>query len=391
LAVDRPTLRRSIKELPPAAWLLFAGTFISKFGSFVLVFLAIYLTREGYSAAQAGIALSAYGVGSLASQPVGGYLADRIGRRNTIALSMFSSAAAMLALSQAQGLAVIIPLAGLVGFTAESYRPAAGALLADLTPAGQRVPAFAMNRLAVNAGFAAGPAVGGFLAERSFFLIFLGDALTSAVFGLVALAALPHGERARDEGGGGDWLRTMLADRGYLRFLLATVVGAMVLVQVFSTFAMQVSERFSSAAYGTLVSLNGLLIIFFELPIVSVTQRLRPRPVMAVGLALLGVGFGLTGLAGTLPALALVVITWTLGEISFMPVAGAYVADVAPAHLRGRYQGAWGFSFGLAFVFGPALGTAVYSINPSVLWSGCVVLGVLAALLALSASSEPAQ
>ncbi len=176
-----------------------------------------------------------------------------------------------------------------------------------------------------------------------------------------------------------------------VRSSLATVVGAMVLVQVFSTFAMQVSERFSSAAYGTLVSLNGLLIIFFELPIVSVTQRLRPRPVMAVGLALLGVGFGLTGLAGTLPALALVVITWTLGEISFMPVAGAYVADVAPAHLRGRYQGAWGFSFGLAFVFGPALGTAVYSINPSVLWSGCVVLGVLAALLALSASSEPAQ
>ncbi|UCC75008.1 MAG: MFS transporter [Gemmatimonadota bacterium] len=379
--------------LPRAAWLLFAGTFISKFGSFVLVFMAVYVTREGHSAAQAGIALSAYGIGALISQPVGGYLADRAGRRNTIALSMFGSAAAMLGLSQAQSLTVIILLAGLAGFTSELYRPAAGALLADLTPAGQRVPAFAMNRLAVNAGFAAGPAVGGFLAERSFFLLFVGDALTSAVFGLMALFALPRGQPKKQEGEEGNWLRVMLADRGYLLFLLATIAGAVVLVQVFTTFAMEVSTRLSSAAYGSLISLNGLLIVFFELPIVSITQRLPPRPVMAVGLLLLGAGFGMTGIAGTFAVLALAVVVWTLGEISFMPVAGAYVADVAPAHLRGRYQGAWGFSFGVALVLGPALGAAVYSVSPPALWTGCLAMGMLAAALVLGGpkSGAPAS
>lgn len=381
--MDRPTLRRSISLLPRAAWLLFVGTFISKFGSFVLVFLAVYLTREGYSAAQAGFALSAYGIGAVASQPAGGHLADRLGRRNTIALSMFASAVAMLSLSQAQGLLPIIIIAGLAGLTAELYRPASGALLADLTPPGQRVPAFAMNRLAVNAGFAAGPAVGGFLAERSFFLLFLGDAITSAAFGIVALLALPQGERSAGAQSERGWLRAMLADREYLLFLLATVAGAMVLVQAFTTFAMQVSERFSSAAYGSLISLNGLLIVMLELPIASITQRLPPRPVMAVGLLMLGLGFGLTGLALTIPLLALAVVTWTLGEISFMPVAGAYVADVAPVHLRGRYQGAWGTSFGLAFVLGPAVGTAIYSLGPRLLWAGCVAMGGLAALLVL--------
>jgi MFS family permease len=369
--------------LPRAAWLLFAGTFISKFGSFVLVFLAVYLTREGYGAAQAGVALSAYGIGAVVSQPAGGLLADRLGRRNTIALSMFASAVAMLSLSQAQGLAAIILFAGLAGLAAELYRPAAGALLADLTPAGQRVPAFAMNRLAVNAGFAAGPAVGGFLAERSFFLLFLGDAITSAAFGIVALLALPQGERSAGGESERGWLRAMLRDREYLLFLLATVAGAMVLVQAFTTFAVQVSGRFSSAVYGSLISLNGLLIVLLELPIASITQRLPSRPVMAVGLLLLGLGFGLTGLAVTVPLLALAVVVWTLGEISFMPVAGAYVADVAPVQLRGRYQGAWGSSFGVAFVLGPAIGTAVYSVSPSLLWAGCVAMGTLAATLVL--------
>jgi MFS family permease len=375
--------------LPRAAWLLFAGTFISKFGSFVLVFLAVYMTREGYSVAQAGVALSAYGIGAVISQPAGGYLADRLGRRNSIALSMFASAVAMLSLSQAQGLASIIIFAGLAGLAAELYRPAAGALLADLTPAGQRVPAFAMNRLAVNAGFAAGPAVGGFLAERSFFLLFLGDAITSAAFGIVALLALPQGERSAGVESERGWLRAMLADREYLLFLLATVAGAMVLVQAFTTFAMQVSARFSSAVYGSLISLNGLLIVFLELPIASITQRLPSRPVMAAGLLLLGLGFGLTGLAVTLPLLALAVVVWTFGEISFMPVAGAYVADVAPVHLRGRYQGAWGSSFAVAFVLGPAIGTAVYSVGPALLWSGCVAMGALAALLVLGGTRRP--
>ncbi len=369
--------------MPPAAWMLFGGTFISKFGSFVIVFLAIYVTRQGYSAAQAGLTISAYGFGSLFSGPVGGLMADRLGRRNAIAVSVFSSAAAMLGLSQAHGLSAILPLAAFAGFTSELYRPAAAALLADLTPAGQRVPAFAMNRLAVNAGFAAGPAVGGFLAERSFFYLFLGDAITSIAFGIIALLALPEGERAGRATDGESWVRAVVSDRSFLVFLAASTVGVIVLVQAFSSFALQVTDRYSGAVFGSLISLNGLLIVFLELPIASVTQRLRPRRVMAVGFLLLGAGFGLVSVAVSIPLLAAAVVVWTLGEITYMPVAGAYVADVAPVHMRGRYQGAWGMTFGIAFVVGPALGTAVYAFNPTVLWLSCIVLGGLAALLVL--------
>src|SRR5215210_4892732 len=97
-----PSLTQNLKSLPRPAWILFAGTFVNRFGTFVMPFLVIYLTRQGYSGAQAGIAVSAYGAGHLIASMLGGHLADRIGRRNTIALSMFSSTTAMIALSQAR-------------------------------------------------------------------------------------------------------------------------------------------------------------------------------------------------------------------------------------------------------------------------------------------------
>src|SRR5579859_69318 len=189
------SLRENLRALPRGAWILFFGTFLNKFGTFVVPFLAIYMTRLGYSTAQAGLPIAAYGVGTLAACLLGGSLADQIGRRKTIVLSMFSAAAAMFCLSQARGLPAIILFSGLAGLTGELYRPASSALLADLVPAGRRVTAYAAYRMAFNAGWAFGPATAGLLAKKSFTLLFLGDAATSVLYGLVAWFALPAGLR----------------------------------------------------------------------------------------------------------------------------------------------------------------------------------------------------
>jgi len=186
-----PALFARLRALPRAAWVLFAGTFINRFGGFVVPFLTLYLTGQGYSVTAAGQAVSAYGVGNLFASLVGGHLADRLGRRETIVLSMFSAAAAMMMLSQAHALPGIVALTFVTGLACEAYRPASGALLTDLVPAGQRLTAFAMLRVTFNAGFAFGPAMAGFLAAYGYTWLFVGDALTSALFGLIALLALP--------------------------------------------------------------------------------------------------------------------------------------------------------------------------------------------------------
>ena len=154
------SLRRDLRTLPTAAWILCAGALVNRFGSFVLVFLALYLKRRGYSVADIGLTMGAYGVGSVVASMVGGHLADTIGRRNTIALSMLSSAVVIMALSQAETYALLMVFTALAGATSELYRPAAAALLTDLTVPEQRVTAFAVYRLGINLGFALGPAVG---------------------------------------------------------------------------------------------------------------------------------------------------------------------------------------------------------------------------------------
>src|SRR5437762_4352893 len=88
------SLTENLRALPRGAWILFFGTFLNKFGTFVVPFLAIYMTRLGYSAGQAGLPIAAYGIGTLGACLLGGSLADRIGRRKTIVLSMFSAAVA---------------------------------------------------------------------------------------------------------------------------------------------------------------------------------------------------------------------------------------------------------------------------------------------------------
>jgi MFS family permease len=391
MAEERRTLRAGIRSLPGPVWILCAGSFVNRFGSFVAVFLVLYLRAKGYSIAEAGFIVSLYGAGHVAAAAVGGLVADRLGRRNAIAISMFSSAATLLALSQADEIAIIGALTVLAGLTGEMYRPASAALLADLVPAGQRLPAFALNRLAINLGFAAGPAIAGLLADRSFTYLFVGDALTSIVFGVLALAALPEGVRTRrgDERRG-EGMRTIARDRAFLFFLVSSILGAFVYFQANATFPLQITESgFSNADYGLLISLNGLAIVVLELPLTSITQRFPTIPTVAFGSLLVGLGFALNAWAETLAAFALTVFIWTIGEIVYAPVASAYVADIAPTHLRGRYQGAWDLTWGLAFMLGPGIGAALFAWHGDAFWLFCGVLGVLSAGLLLAGSRTP--
>lgn len=381
-------LRDQLRRQPAAAWILYGGTFVNRFGSFVMPMLAIFLTRRGYSPAQAGFAIGCYGFGLLIASAAGGHLADRIGRRNTIVLSMFSSAAAMLALSQARSYSSIVILAVFAGATTEMYRPASHALIGDIVPPEDRVIGFALYRFAVNLGFAFGPATAGFLANRSFFLIFAADAATSVAYGIIAIFALPQGLRTYSkEERAGAAVRTALRDSRVVAFLAAAMLAAAVDYQMTSTFALHVTRAgFSAATYGALISINGVLIIFFELIIVARIQGRDPRPVIAIGYLLNGIGFGLTGLSHGIPALAMVVVIFTLAEMLYSPMGGAHMTHLAPERYRGRYMGLLTTAWSVGMIAGPTLGTILFERHEAILWSGCAVLGLVSATLVMSKS-----
>ncbi len=379
------SLRDNLCALPRPVWILFAGTFLNRFGTFVMPFLVIYLTRSGYDAGQCGLTISAYGAGHLLASTLGGHLSDRIGRRSTIAMSMFISAGAMIALSQARDYHVILAITFLAGAASEMYRPAASALIGDLVSDEQRVTAFAVFRFALNLGFAAGPATAGLIAEHSFTSLFFGDAATSIVFGIVALFALPHGmtqsSKSQRAGGG---LQHALRNEPFVLLLLATLCITWIEFQVTSTFPLHLqASGFSAKTYGFLISLNGAIIVCFELALTAWTQTMPAQRVIALGYALFGVGYSLIGLAHSIPALIVAVIVWTAGEMIFAPVTGAYVTALAPKEFRGRYQGLWWLTWSMGMLAGPYLGTRLLEHDARVYFAIAACAGIAGASLAI--------
>lgn len=377
--------------MPASAWVLFAGTFVNRLGTFVLPFMTLYLTRRGFSAPQAGVAIAAYGLGGLVAQAAGGLLADRIGRRNTIAMSMLSAGALTLVLWRAQTLAQIYPLMFGVACLGELHRPAAGALIADLVPSERRVAAFTLFRLAINVGWAGGLALGGFLAQRDFDLLFVGDAATSIMFGFISLAALPHGMRTarRDEAQLPSARATILSDRGFLLFLAAALLSGTIYAQNVSSLPLHVRDAgYGPAVYGLLQSLNGVIVVVAELPLIAWVQRRDRLQMVGFGSLLIGLAFGSLLFVHTLPLFVAMVGLWTFGEIMGSSTSTSIAADRAPAHARGRYQSALGSMWSVAFVLGPILGTLVYSIEPAILWWVCAALGVVALGLCLAARRQ---
>jgi MFS family permease len=381
-AHSNESLLTTLRSFPRAVWILFGGVFLNKFGTFVVPFLTLYLTRQGFTASDAGLAIGAYGLGRLGAAFIGGHLADTLGRRKTIVLSMALAAMTMLLLSQARSLPVIVLLTGLASLTGELYLPACAALLADLVPEHQRVTAYAAYRLSFNAGWAFGPAAAAFLAAHSFLWLFVGDALTSLLFALVAWRWLPRGLRsAEPEAGWGEAWRVLRRDGRILQVALATWFIGLIIHQLVSSYGLHVTSLgFSAATYGALLSLNGLLVVVFELPLTVWSRRFPARAAMAAGYLTMGVGLALNAWFHTRPALVVGMMVFTLGEMTFAPVAGAYVASLAPRRMRGRYMGAWGFANSLSLMVGPGLGMMLLARNPTALWLACGGLGALAAL-----------
>src|SRR3954465_12183735 len=93
-----------LRAMPRAFWVIFAGTFINRFGTFVWPFLTIYLTRQGHSLTAAAVAVSAFGIGSSLGSAFGGWLSDHLGRRNTIVIGSGAAAALNLLLYTASSL-----------------------------------------------------------------------------------------------------------------------------------------------------------------------------------------------------------------------------------------------------------------------------------------------
>lgn len=406
---------RGLKNLPREIWILCAATLVNRAGTMVLPFLVLYLTRTlAISPARAALALTVYGIAALLAMPVAGRLTDRLGPLVVMKASLFFSGLLLFLFPLAHHFAAILGMTFFFAVLNESVRPPSLSIISDLVAPAQRKAAFALSRLSVNLGMSVGPAVGGILAVFSFRSLFFVDGATSLLAWIwLMLAPWPHwkketGARAHAQ----DWEtaedpedlgREMEAEstapiaaphpatdlrafrnRRMLYFLAALIPVTIVFFQLTSNLPLFLVRdlHLPASLYGTVFTLNTLIIVFIEVPLNTITAHWPHRWTMTLGAVLYAIGFGSFGLVSSAAGVLAAVVVWTFGEMILLPSSAAYTAEIAPAGRRGEYMGLYTMSFSIAFSIGPFLGAElVQRWGSHVLWGTAFVSGCVSALM----------
>ena len=384
-------LRRTYGGLPALTWLLCLAAFVNRAGSMVLPFMSIYLgARFGLSVAEAGSVIALFGLGSMLGSILGGKLSDRIGPVRLQIWTLWLTALWMAVLSYAPSVPWYAAGVFVLGAFNDAFRPGNVASVAASCAAYRQTKALTLNRLALNAGWATGPMIGGQLADLDFRLLYFVDGGTCALAGLVLWYAVPRdlGRHARpahqDQATAAPRAQSPWRDLRFLLLLAVSTLCFTTFLQSFQTLSRHLAESlgFPKALIGTFLAINPIAIVLLEMPVVHALRHRRPLRVIALGALCVGLAYPWLILqswgAG---AVLCSTVTITLGEMLYMPLLGAYVSASAPASVRGNYLGAYFASFSIGFIVAPSVGGYVYdTFGPTALWLGCAAAGVVTAL-----------
>ncbi|WP_435974932.1 MDR family MFS transporter [Streptomyces sp. Qhu_M48] len=376
----------SYRDLPPVVWTIFAGTIVNRLGYLVTPFLIFFLASRGVTGAETTYVLGALGAGNLLGPAVGGILADRIGRRPTMIIGLVGTAAAQGALFLAPGVWTMAAAALLISAAGSTVSPAASALLADAVDSERRRRAYALFGWGVNIGTAVAGVLGGYLAAHGYWLLFAVDAGSMLVYALVVAVRLKEPKRDRtpqQAGNGKEGIGYGVVLRDRLAIVLLPLLGIQLFVYSLTEVALPLAihdSGLSPAVYGAMAAVNAILVVALQPFTTAWLSRFPQLAVQGAGSTLIAVGVALTGLADGIAGYAVSVVVWSLGEVVVAGIAAGVVANLAPAHARGRYQGAFSWIWGVARFAALTLGVTAYTtLGPTVLWWTALVAGTATA------------
>ena len=377
-------------DMPRAFWIIWTGLLINRIGATVRTFLVVYLTQgRDLTVAQAGVVLTGMGVGGLVGTQVGGVLADRWGRRRTLALMLVSSGVFLGVLGTVRTYPLLMVAAIATGLTLDSFRPASQALMVDIVGLDRRQRAFGLQFWAINLGFALAGIIGSELLKHGFWLLFLVDALTGIAYAAVVWFGIPEdppravgGAREPDSTRPRPGLRSAMRDPIVVGLAATLVIEGLVYQQSMYVYPLaMIADGMKASDYGAIAFANGIFIVLLQPWWTRIVDRFEPIRTMALGMLVLGVGFYLTTFAHTKAAYVAACAVWTCGEILRAGLVGAVIANISPASARARYQSAvMGLGYGTASLLAPIVGTRVFaSYGADSVWLMCLVLNLLGA------------
>jgi MFS family permease len=382
-------IRHLYQQYPAQFWLMIVGIVISTAGgSMVWPFLLIYASNKLHLPLSAVATLISINAGTgLAASFLAGTLADKVGRKVVMNASLTINGLAYFLLLRAETYPQFVALMILIGLSNPLYQVGADAMLADMIPSEKRTDAYAINRIANNAAFALGPAIGGFLASTSYSLAFYGATVGFLTYSLLLFllaretlvkhfpAAAVHPLTA-EQGAAG--YRLVLRDKKYLSFVLLISLGLIAPSMLWILLPVYTHNNFGMPEnlYGWIPTTNALMCVFIQYFVTQITRRHRPLPVVAVGMLIYALGTGSVALMSHFWGFWLSMVILTFGELTLVPTASKYVADLAPGEMRGRYMSIYWLGWGLARAIAPLLGGFLNdAIAPRAIWIGGLILG----------------
>jgi MFS family permease len=388
-------LRKLYHEFPQKFWIIVLTFFIDSIGGTLLFpFFSLYITGKfNVGMTQAGMVLATFSIFGIAGNMIGGALTDRFGRRKLILFGLVFSALSTLSLGFVNSLAVLFPLAAFIGLLSDVAGPAHQAMMADILTEKQRQEGFGLMRVVRNLAWIIGPSIGGFVANYSFTLLFVIDAIVSCIVAVIFFKFMPETkpEHHHDENQPHEsfWQTitgygVVLKDFAFGAFIVAAILMSAVYQQMYNSLSVYLRDNHSinPQGYGFLMTTSAITVILFQF---WVSRRIKHRPpfvIMAIGTLFYMIGFSMFGFVAAYWLFMSAIVVITIGEMLIMPTSQTLAANFAPEEMRGRYMAIFGLTWLLPSTFAPMLaGIILDNFNPNLLW---YIGGVLCAVSALA-------
>jgi MFS family permease len=387
-------IKKLYNEYPRLFWILVMMRFIDALGGTILFpFFSLYITQRFHvGMAQAGVLLGISSLFGMLGSMAGGALADKFGRKRLIIFGMIFSAISGLSYAFANNIVLLYPLTIVVGLLSSVANPAYEATLVDILPEEKRQEGYGILRVVFNYAWIFGTAMGGFIAARSFFMLFVIDATMSCTVALLTYRLIPetkprvHAEMEHKEETLWETVkgyRIVIKDMAFVGFILAGMMALIAYQQQYSTLAVYLRDihGIDSKGYGLILSITGLEVVFFQFWI-SRTIRYRPAfLMMMLGTGIFAVGIFMYGFVNGFFMFVIAAIIVCIGEMFYFPTSQVLAAGFAPKDMRGRYMAVAGLVWSIPSTLGPgAAGYILDNFNPHLLWyiagSLCVISAI---------------
>ena len=377
-----------VPRLPRSAWIVLAGDLLSALGSgLTLPFFIVYLHRvRGIDLTVASLALATIALASFAGNVIGGSLADRFGSRRALMLGLVASAGGAAWLAFVTSPPAAFGAAATLGLGNSIAWPALDSLLATAVGEGQRSGVFAVRHATLNLGLGIGAMLAATVvvasSTRSFQELYLLDAASFALC-IPLLALVPGVGRPVERAEGG--YRDVFRDR---RFLAVWVLAVMFVAFGYSPYSAALPAYATSTgglsphSLGYVFAANMLGVAVLQLVVLRAVVRLRRTTMLACAAAAFGIAWAVAvagGHGGGVAVFALAMVVLALGETLISPALAPIVNDLAPDHLRGRYNGTLTLAYTTGFAVGPVLAGGGLRVGDGTPYFVFLVVGCAAA------------